>query len=73
MVLVLWIGGDETELARIGVVGCVHEVVDDGVLDVHVEVPSHVEARRIERALTAAGVSVERSWTFGGVPSVTHV
>ena len=74
--LVLWIGGVEPEavvaqLARIGVTGCVHPaVVDDGILDVHVEVSSRAEARRVERALALAGLAVERSWTFGGAVPV---
>ena len=80
MVLVLWIAGVEpgaieAELERIGVAGDVRAgIVDDGVLDVHVDVSSRAEARRVERALALAGLEIERGWIFGGpVRSIASV
>ncbi|MGZ4357984.1 MAG: hypothetical protein ACXVRU_14365 [Gaiellaceae bacterium] len=79
MVLVLWIGGlspdawrtsMQEELAKVGVEACrVHSVVDDGILDVHVDVSSAADARRLTDAAARlgrerAGVTLAGAWSL---------
>jgi hypothetical protein len=81
MVLVLWIGGmspDEwrtslqEEFARLGAAACrVSRVVDDGILDVRVDVSSTAAARRLTDAATRfgreqSGVTVAGAWIICG-------
>lgn len=82
MVLVLWIEGlppeewrtsMQEELARVGTGGCaVHPgVVDDGTLDVHVDVSSAAAARRLTDAATRlsrerAEVTLAGAWILCG-------
>ena len=81
MVLVLWIGGmslDEwrtslqEEFAKLGAEACrVSRVVDDGILDVRVDVSSAAAARRLTDAATRlsrerAGVTLAGAWIVRG-------
>jgi hypothetical protein len=84
MILVFWIGCDdpaalEEELARLGIESRAYPtVVDDGILDVHVDVRSRAEARRVERELVnrcreRTDMKLEGAWAFGSpVLAVAH-
>lgn len=85
MILVFWIGGVDAAAVEAGLAGCEVDarvytaVVDDGILDVHVEASSAPEARRVERAVvdwcrSRTGATLDGAWAFGSAtPALAHV